>query len=520
MKRTYEINVNGKAVQRTENYIPFRYIVSVFLILFEVLAVLAIVTLLYIYVPYFFIAVIITQIACALTVINSDDNPDYKIPWLIFVICVHVVGFMCYFMFYKRNLTPKQRKKLTALQNIDTRTDDGEARRVLKELSPLACSQAEIIAKLASAHLYRNTEIGYFPLGELMFAAMLGDLNRAEEFIFMEYFIIEEGEFWNSILEVLKRKAADGVDVRVIYDDIGCMNTLPGNYYKTLRKCGIKCVPFSILRGQANNEFNNRSHRKITVIDGKVAYTGGVNIADEYINKKVRFGHWKDAGVRLEGEAVNEFTRMFLMHYGLNAKKPEAQPERFMRRRSVANDGFCVPFGDGPKPMFGRQVAKTAILNLLAQAERYVYMTSPYLIIDNELTQAIENAALRGVDVRIVTPHIPDKKTIFRITRSSYLRFLNAGVKIYEYEPGFLHAKTYLADGNCAVVGTTNLDYRSLVHHFENGVWIYRHRVVEQIERDVNETIEKSILIGKSMCKDNLFRRFMRALVKVFTPLL
>ena len=519
MKKKIEYTANGKKKERTYNYIPIRYILALLLIFLEIAAVIAVMSLLTIYIPYFVIAVLLTQFAVAIAIINSDDNPDYKVPWLFFVLLIPIIGFMCYFMLYSRQLSKKQVKKLRALQSETTGKDDTAELSELKENSPLAYSQAAALGKLAATHVYRNTDIRYYPLGEDLFADLLTDLRGAQEFIFMEYFIIEDGLFWGSILEILKEKAALGMEVRVVYDDFGCMLTLPGNYYKELSKYGIKCVPFAKLKGQANNEFNNRSHRKITVIDGKIGYTGGINLADEYINHIVKHGHWKDVGIRLEGEAVGELTRTFLFDYELNAKDKAYDFKRYYRKIEANNAGWCVPFGDGPKPVFGRQVAKTAILNMLFQAERYVYITTPYLIIDNELVQALEDAAIRGVDVRIITPGIPDKKLIFMITRSYYPRLLEAGVKIYEYAPGFIHAKTYMADGKYAIVGTINLDYRSLVHHFENGVWMYAHKVIGDIEKDFSETLQKSILFKSAMLKDNALRRFVRAMIKVFTPL-
>ncbi|MGN0701530.1 MAG: phosphatidylserine/phosphatidylglycerophosphate/cardiolipin synthase family protein, partial [Oscillospiraceae bacterium] len=322
-------------------------------------------------------------------------------------------------------------------------------------------------------------------------------------------------------LEILKEKAAQGVEVRVVYDDVGCMLTLPGDYYKTLQSCGIKAVRFSPLKGQADNEFNNRSHRKIMVIDGKVGYTGGVNIADEYINEKKLFGKWKDVGIRLEGEAVNQLTSIFLGDYELNVKTPvEDFSLYFTKGNSLPDNGYIVPFGDGPSPLYKHRVAKIMIMNMLNQAQNYVYMMSPYLIIDNELCQAMENAAMRGVDVRIITPHIPDKKIIFMMTQSYYKRLTEAGVRIYEYEPGFVHAKVYLSDDEYGIVGTINLDYRSLVHHFENGVWLYKHDVLTEIKDDIYATMGQSIEMNSGNIKDNILQRLIRSLVKILSPML
>lgn len=513
------MNENNKQVERVVNYIPFRYIVSILLVILETAAVIAVMSLLTIYIPYFYIAVVVTQVGVAIAIINRNDNPDYKLPWLFFVLLIPIIGFMLYFMFYSRKLNKKQVKRI---DNLTKQKIEKDEKRELAEVSAedeTIASQAVMLGKLSDSHIYGNTDIKYFPLGEQMFVAMVEDLKKAEKFIFMEYFIIEGGLFWDTILEILKEKAAKGVEVRVVYDDIGCMMTLPGNYYKQLKKFGIKAVSFARLRGQANNEFNNRSHRKITVIDSKIGYTGGINIADEYINRIEKHGHWKDVGLRLQGEAVNEMTRLFLIDYGLNDKKANDNFSDYYGNEICANNGYCVPFGDGPKPIYKRQVAKNVILNMLNQAKRYVYITTPYLIIDSELVQALENAAIRGIDVRIITPHIPDKKLVFSMTRSHYGKLMNVGVKIYEYEKGFVHAKTYLSDDKTAMIGTVNMDYRSLVHHFENGVWIYKHKVLEDIKKDILETQDKSIEFEQSMLKENLWHRFIRAMVKVFSPL-
>ncbi len=519
MKKKIVINEYNKQVEREITYIPFRYIVAIFLVVLETLAVIAVVSALTIFVPYFYFVVVLTQFVVAIAIINRKDNPDYKLPWLFFVMLIPIVGFMLYFMFYSRKLSKKQVKRLRRMTTQRVAKDDGGALSQICEDDAIIGSQAVMLNKLSDSHVYGNTDISYYPLGENMFAAMVEDLKRAEKFIFMEYFIIEGGLFWNTILEILKQKAASGVEVRVVYDDIGCMMTLPGSYYKQLRKMGIKAVPFSRLRGQANNEFNNRSHRKITVIDGKVGYTGGVNIADEYINRIQKFGHWKDVGLRLQGEAVNELTRLFLIDYGISDKHADDNFADYFRYEQCEQDGYCIPFGDGPKPVYDRHVAKSVILNMLNQAKRYVYITTPYLIIDSELIEALENAAIRGIDVRIITPHIPDKKLVFLMTRSHYNRLMTAGVKIYEYESGFVHAKTYISDDETAMVGTVNMDYRSLVHHFENGVWIYKHSVIGDIKNDFLATLDKSIQFELGMIKENMFQRFIRAMAKVFSPL-
>lgn len=503
-----------------KTYIPFRYILAIVIAVLETVTIVAIVLGLCYYVPYFYLMVWATQIACVIRIIASEDNPDYKIPWLLFVLIIPVAGFMLYFLFYSRRLKTKYARRLEAMKHLAPETDDSAAFTALKGISVAAHNQARMLANISDSHLYSGTVQEYFPLGDDMYPPMLEDLRRAEKFIFMEYFIVEAGEFWNSVLEILKEKAAAGVEVKFIYDDIGCMLTLPGDYYRTLRSYGIEATPFSMLKGNADSEFNNRSHRKITVIDGRVAYTGGANLADEYINRVVKFGHWKDSGIRLEGPAVKELTRLFLIDFGLNQRKmPEARQDYFLEYALEAS-GFLLPFGDGPGPIYSREVGKAAIQNLLNQANRYVWIMSPYLIVDNELRQALEDAALRGVDVKILLPHIPDKRIVLEMARSHYARLMAAGVEIYEYEPGFLHAKTYLADDEYAMVGTINLDYRSLVHNFENGVWMYRCECIPDIKRDFENTLTKCIRMDESKIQWTLPQRFIRAVVKVFTPMM
>jgi cardiolipin synthase len=433
----------------------------------------------------------------------------------------YIAGFMLYFIFYSRKLKKKFVRRLDELKRYRYETSRETLFEELAREDPYASAQAKMLCSISGASLFCNTRQRYYPLGEEMWKAMLSDLEKAETFIFMEYFIIEEGVFWNSILDVLKRKAADGVTVLVLYDDIGCMSTLPGNYHKQLARLGISAAPFSRLRGNADSEFNNRSHRKICVIDGTVGYTGGVNIGDEYINQKERFGHWKDTAIRLEGEAVWELTRLFLTDYGINVKKlPEIACELYPKQGAIRAGGYVIPFGDGPRPLYERRVGKSVIQNMLSSATEYMYMTTPYLIIDNELCTSIENAALRGVDVRIIVPHIPDKKLVFGMTRSFYHRLMKAGVKIYEYKPGFIHAKSYIADDRYAMIGTINLDYRSLVHHFENGVWMYLCDSIRDLKADLLATLQKSMEITPDMLKTNPISRFVRSVVRIFAPML
>lgn len=377
MKKTITYDVNQEKVQKEINYIPVRYIIAVLITLFEVLAVIGIVVALCYYVPYFYLAAWLTEILCVIRVIASDDNPDYKVPWLLFLLIVPIAGFMLYFMFYSRTLQKKFIRRLADLKKHSYKKDDSKLFKELKEENPVAAAQAKMLCDIAETHLFTNTKQEYFPLGEDMHRRMLADLEAAEKFIYMEYFIIEEGIFWNSILDILKRKASEGVEIKVLYDDIGCMMTLPGDYHKTLETYGIEATPFSRLKGNADSEFNNRSHRKILVIDGKIGYTGGVNIADEYINEVEKYGHWKDTAIRLEGEAVWELTKLFLVDFGINVKAVlVAKNELYPKQSGLAEQGYMIPFGDGPHPIYERRVGKSVIQNMLSGATKYAWMTS------------------------------------------------------------------------------------------------------------------------------------------------
>ena len=516
MKKTIRIQYDANRTEEREiNYIPVRYILALFLAVLETAAVIAVLFLMGKYVPYFYLAMWATEIGCVIHIIACDEAPDYKIPWLLVVLIVPVAGFMLYFLFGNRKLQRKFIRRLKAMreqtypvQNVEI-TDN-----------TLVSTDARMLCKIADTNLFTNTTQTYVPLGENMHKHLLADLETAEKFIFMDYFIIEEGIFWNSILEILKAKAAAGVEVRVIYDDIGCMMTLPGNYDKILKGFGIDAVPFSKLKGNADSEFNNRSHRKITVIDGKIGYTGGINIADEYINEKVVYGHWKDVGLRLEGEAVRELTKLFLVDYGINVKKLPAPKHDYFPEYSVQDDGYVIPFGDGPKPIYERRVGKSVIENMLNHATRYFYAMTPYLILDEALCQAVENAALRGVQVKLILPGIPDKWIVKELACSHYERLMKAGVEIYEYTPGFVHAKVYLSDDELAMVGTINMDHRSLVHNFENGVWMYRCDSIQAIKADFADSFEKCTRVDEMQANWHWTRRFVRNVAKVFAPLM
>ncbi len=366
-----------------------------------------------------------------------------------------------------------------------------------------------------------NTKVTYYPVGEDMFASMLEDLKKAEHYIFLEYFIIQEGLMWDWILEILEQKVKEGVDVRLIYDDVGCVSLLPFHYAGMMEEKGIKCLAFNRFIPVVSLVMNNRDHRKIMVIDGHTAYNGGINLADEYINKKLRFGHWKDTGVRIHGDAVFNFTLMFLEVW--NAfKVPDLDYSIFRPRRwheePFEGDGYVAPYAD--TPLDNEALGENVYINILNQAKDYVYIATPYLLISDEMENALCLAAKRGVDVRILMPGIPDKPTVFFMAKSYYPPLLKAGVQIYEYTPGFVHAKSYVCDDRIATVGTINMDFRSLYLHFECGTFLYGCKAVLDVKKDMEECFPQCHQVSLGDCRQGLIGNLLTSVLRVLAPLM
>lgn len=474
-------------------------------------------------VPNWLSALVIVSlyIGTILTIVNRNMPPESKVTWLLFAV-VPVFGFLLYLMFGERRLSKKEIQQLEKMDSMKFREDNSYDLRV--ELKQENKSAFGIVKSLLSmdhnADVYDGTASKYFSLGEEMFEAMLDDLRSAKKFIFLEFYIIDPGLMWNRILEILVDKVQQGVEVKLLYDDIGCMATLSGDYTKRLRKMGIDAHKFNKVIPRMTVAYNNRDHRKILVVDGQVGYTGGINLADEYINHIVRFGHWKDGGVRLEGRAVKALTRLFLMNWYINRGEITDFDRYHFDSQRVEGKGLYIPYGSGPKPIYKEQVGKAVYQNIINQAIDYVYITTPYLIIDYDLTEDIKNAAMRGVDVRIVTPFIPDKKLIQIVTRGAYPDLLEAGVKIYEYTPGFIHSKNVISDDELAVVGTINFDYRSLVHHYENAVLMYQTESIADIKRDFEDLFDVSKEISLETLQNSWYQRLLKEIMQLFAPLL
>ena len=472
------------------------------------------------YSKYITVAFAIIAVIMILFVIYRNDSSAYKLGWILLICVAPALGTLMYAFF--GNKRPSRRLKSIVDKVSDSHIKELTQREeALENLSGRIKRTVNYVSKEGPYPAWGNTKTKYYSLGDYAFEDMLRDLENAKDFIFLEYFIVEEGSMWNDILEILKKKASQGVDVRLIYDDVGSMRKVPFNFSSTVESYGIKVVIFNPVRPVLNLVYNNRDHRKIMVIDGTIGYCGGFNIADEYVNRVKRFGHWKDSGIRLEGMAVWNLTVMFLNMWNSYRKTDEDYMAYYPAAsvlENIAADGVVQPFSD--TPLDDENVSENVYMEIINQAEDYVYIFTPYLILDNELLSSLQIAARRGVDVRIVTPGIPDKKIIFRLTRSYYQPLIKAGVKIYQYTPGFIHAKSILSDDKMGIVGTINLDYRSLYLHFECGTLMVGSQALMELKKDCMETFEVSDPIEENEIKTNFIGLMIDGILRVLSPLL
>ena len=468
--------------------------------------------------PLFQLISVIVSLAVLLTIINKKEPPEFKIPWLVLLMLFPFFTIVTYLLFANAKMSKRDCRRLRNIE-INTRkhTDiylNGASENVDGGI-------ADYIENTAHMPAHTGSRVTYYKLGELFWEDLKKELEKAQKYIFMEYFIVHDGQMWDAVHEILKRKAQEGVEVRFMYDDIGSVGAVGAGFCRKLKKEGINCRKFNPFRPVVSGVHNNRDHRKITVIDGKVGFTGGVNLGDEYINRNDRLGHWKDTALKIEGSAVDNLLSLFLQLFDTNAKTADEDIDKYYveLHEDFGECGVVIPFGDGPKPFYTEQIGENNYINLINSAKRYCYITTPYLIPDYSLITALKNAALRGVDVRIITPHIPDKKMVFNMTRSNYPHLLKSGVKIYEYTPGFIHAKMLVADDDRAFVGTINLDYRSLVHHYECGAVLYGAPCIADIKEDIDYTL----LVSQEVPKDFRLGRItalFNAVLNIFSTML
>ena len=463
------------------------------LVVVQFLLMLGIATYLRDYVVYVYSAMNILGAVIVIYIINQRGNPAFNMTWVLLILIFPVFGCLFY-LYVKSQLGTRYIGKRLGRLKLDTWQYMEQKQEIIDDLrlsKPANANLAHYMKHQLGFPTYRNTKATYFACGEEKFTVLLERLEKAEKFIFLEYFIVEEGYMWDSILDILKRKVQEGVEVRFMYDGMCSISLLPYNYPKTIRKYGIQCKIFSPIRPVLSTTQNNRDHRKICVIDGKIGFTGGINLGDEYINRKVRFGYWKDTAVMLEGDAVQSLTMLFLQMWNVTELKPD-QYKRYVTPMSAELHrelGFMIPYGDSPYD--NEDVGEEVYFHILNHAKKYVHIMTPYLILDNEMLDTLTRAAKSGIEVCIIMPHIPDKWYAFAVAKTYYRELIEAGVQIYEFTPGFVHAKIFVSDNDTATVGTINLDYRSLYLHFECGVFIYNNPVVREIESDFQKTLEK-----------------------------
>jgi len=470
-------------------------------------------------------AAFLLAVVFAIRIVNTSENMAYKLAWSIFIFAFPAFGVAIYMLLGGNRMTKRALDKMKSMADMmEKNLGEGESTFwMLEGESRTAAKQARYLLNAAFCPPYSDCETRYFPSGEAFFPTLLEELEKAERYIFLEYFIVGQGEMWDKIHEVLLRKVREGVDVRLIYDDIGSIFATDSHFAESLEKEGIRCRVFHRFVPILNGRQNNRDHRKICVIDGVTAFTGGVNISDEYINKKSRFGYWKDNAILLRGEGAWSFTVLFLAMWEYLDNVPESvrgnyefyrpKTERF---DSVTGKGYVIPYHDDP--LDEEPVGENVYLNIISSAKDYVWITTPYLIIDEQMEEALCRAAKSGVDVRIVTPGIPDKKLVKKTTESYYPNLIKNGVRIFEYEPGFIHAKTFLCDDRYATVGSVNLDYRSLFLHFECGVWMYRTACLDDIKNDFIGIFRDSRSVES--WKHGFFHSVVAGVLELIAPLL
>lgn len=451
--------------------------------------------------------------------VDTDEPSSYKLPWIILMLLIPFVGIVLYAFFGRKKMTKKMSSRFSDVYEV-TQNAVAEPSVELKK-NVMAYGQSQYILNSCRLHAYSNCYSKYLATGEIFFGTLKEELKKAQKYIFFEYFIIEKGKMWDEIHAIFLDKIAHGVKIYLMYDDIGCASKIPGNFYKILREEGIEAVAFNKFIPIVSAIHNHRDHRKITVIDGLVAFTGGINIADEYINATHPFGKWKDGGVMIKGAAVDSYVALFLQNYNVMVTR-QLFIDDFIatEHEKYESKGFLQAYGSGPKPIFKENIGLGVYLNIINQAKKYLYITTPYLICDYSLLESLVLAKRRGVDVKLITPHIPDKKTMLMLTRSNCKPLLEAGIEVYEYKPGFIHTKMFVCDDEYATVGTVNLDYRSFIHHYECGLWLYKESSIIDMKADFLNTAENDgIKMNLKKLRRPWIIRIFKDILKIFAPL-
>ncbi|MBO4262195.1 MAG: cardiolipin synthase, partial [Clostridia bacterium] len=418
-----------------------------------------------------------------LSIVNREQAAVYKVPWILIFLIFPFAGVMIYVTFGNVRMSKKQMKKFRQIydEKHDAYYAQTDAMKRLSEAGQTGLGMVKYLKSATSLPVFANSTVSYLPTGEEFYKKLKSELYKAERYVFLEYFIIDEGVMWEGIYDILIEKITKGVKVYLMYDDVGSMARLPSQFYKELQQKGLNAKKFNTFRPVVSISHNNRDHRKIAVVDGVAGFVSGANIADEYINVTHPFGEWRDNGVFIKGQAVDSLVRLFIQLYNMSSGESLIEEQFIFDHHEIYNDGFLYPFGDSPAPITTEHISENLYLDIINRADKYLYITTPYLIVDTNITDALKKAAKRGVDVRIIIPEVPDKKLIYILTRSFCPSLMAAGVKMYRFTEGFIHSKTFLSDGEVGVVGTVNLDYRSLVHHFECAVWMYKNEALNDI---------------------------------------
>ncbi len=514
----------NRLLRYLKNALTSRIFVWVFTMLLQIAWFIGLFVFFNSYFKYASLIIQVLSVILVILIVNNQENPSYKLIWSIVILTAPVLGFALYILLGRKSINKRNRIRYQGIHNM-TSVDLNELRSeydLSKDILTGYGKQSSYIERASGYPLYENQGITYYPSGESLFNPLLEDLRKAEKYIFIEFFIIMEGIFFDSIMEILEEKVKEGIDVRIIYDDLGSIKCLPSKFYETIREKGIKCYKFNRLLPFVSIVSNNRDHRKIIIIDGKIAYTGGFNLSDEYINEWERFGYWKDNGIRVVGDAVISFLAMFTEIWQYNTKEnmdfKSFLPDQFVKSE-LPQKGYLQPFGESP--LISESLALGIYLQMISNATKYLYITTPYLILDHETMSALCWLAKSGVDVRIIMPGIPDKKLINLLGKSYYGQLLMAGVKIYEYSPGFIHSKMILTDDIIAVVGTVNLDYRGLFLNFEDGVWMYDVNILKDIKNDFNQIFKDSREIDLSYALSmHPFQKTLQGFLRLIAPLL
>ena len=454
-------------------------------------------------------------------IVNKPENPEFKIPWIVGMLLFPFFSSVLFIIFGNHGLSRRDRLIVGATKNAYRYqfSYTEEQQQEYNEKLGNACGTFNYIHKTTKLGFHTNNKVTYYPTGEEFFPAFVEGLKQAQKFIFMEFFIITDGKWWDAVQEVLKQKAAEGVDIRIIYDDMGCSGTISSRTPKILGQYGIQVLKFHPFRPILSGVYNNRDHRKIVIIDHQMAFTGGINLADEYANDLVRFGYWKDTMVKIEGSAINNLLVTFLQNFNL-AIGYVSDYNKYLNYEypKFEDEGYVMPFGDGPGGIDDALIGEQTYINILNYAKKEVYISTPYLVPTYGLIDALRNAALRGVKVHLIVPGIPDKKVVYWMAKSNFRYLLDAGVHIYTYTPGFNHMKSAIADDELAFVGTINFDFRSLVHHFECGTILYKCDCMKQISDDFKQMISVSQEVPKNF-KFKGFSKSLCSLLKIISPL-